>query len=418
MPIRHGVVPASLIVTLLAAAAGAEELLPVAASDLAAATLIAAAAPAEAKSVPREAVALSWPLAAAAELEPLPQPFTSRSKEYFVDVTGDDLRRGVTVYTSQPGALVRLNPAAGDAAAGPPEKAAIEPAALVLNDPSGRSHGAGSGMDLAVGADQLAAAGAPFAAGTSAFRIRDDLGAGAFTLRAEDLGAASASRYVMHVLDQNSDVELELRTLATDYLHGQTLIVEAALAGQASGLRTRRIEGFVTSPAGRAWPLSFRAAGGGVHRATLQLDAVEAPAPGLWQVHASAQGHTAEHALLRAARTAFACSVPSARFSAASELSVSDRGLTLNLGVEAASASRYEARAVLYGTAADGTLRPAGIAHTAAWIEAGHGSLALTFGREILAGVEAPFELRDLRLIDQVSMSLLHRQSRALEIGR
>ena len=81
---------------------------------------------------------------------------------------------------------------------------------------------------------------------------------------------------------------------------------------------------------------------------------------------------------------------------------------------------RYEARGVLYATAADGTLRPAGIAHSAAWLEAGTGSVELAFGREVLDGSElgTPFEVRDLRLIDQVSMGLLHRQERALEIAR
>ncbi len=95
-------------------------------------------------------------------------------------------------------------------------------------------------------------------------------------------------------------------------------------------------------------------------------------------------------------------------------------GLGLRLGVESASASRYEARGVLYATAADGALRPVGIAHAAAWLEAGDGSLELTFDRTLLAesGLGAPFELRDLRLVDQVSMGLLHRQERAMAISR
>ena len=41
------------------------------------------------------------------------------------------------------------------------------------------------------------------------------------------------------------------------------------------------VDGFVTSPAGRAWPVAFAAAGNGVYRAALELDALEAPAPGL-----------------------------------------------------------------------------------------------------------------------------------------
>ncbi len=323
--------------------------------------------------------------------------------------------KGVPIYTTRSGALVRLNPA-GEA--GVDDKLAIAPESLVLLDAAGKSWGAGSGMDLVVGPEQLKAAGAPFAPGTSAFRIREDLGAGAFTLRAEGL-AASSERYVMHVFDRASPITLELTTGNRDYLHGQVLTVEATLAGGAGSVRARRMEGFVTSPAGRAWPLRFELAGKGPYSATLVLDAVEAPTPGLWQVHASADGRIGGQAVLRAGRTAFACAVPSARFTGSAQV---DRaaGLGFRLGVDVASAGRYEARGVLYATAADGTLRPAGIAHSAAWLEAGSGALDLTFDRALLAegGLAAPYELRDLRLVDQVSMGLLHRQERALVVGR
>ncbi|MEM7354794.1 MAG: DUF4785 domain-containing protein [Acidobacteriota bacterium] len=413
---------ALLLILLVASTAGAskvgaQELLPATATDLAGATLIAAPAFAKAATAPREAVAMSWQLDPATELSARPESFVSRSKEYFVDVTAEDLRRGIALYTSAPSALVRLNPAIATDS-GRAEKVAIEPLSLVLTDPTGKSFGAGSGMDLVVGPDQLKAAGAPFAEGTSAFRIRADLGSGTFTVRAEALGAPSASRYVLHVLDQQAETELELRTLEATYLHGQTLIVEAALVRPAGKVRTRRVEGYVTSPAGRAWPLTFRAAGNGVYRASLSLDALETPAPGLWQVHASAQGRAGRHAIVRAGRAAFACAVPSARFSGATTSAISDRGVTFDLAVEAASASRYEARGVLYGTATDGSLQPAGVAHSATWMEAGAGSLTLSFDTTVVAGLTAPFELRDLRLVDQVTLGLLHRQARALAIER
>ena len=403
----------TFLIAALVSTAATAQLLPTGASDLSSATLVAAPQ-LKGMSVPREAVALSWPLAADAPLT-ASAPHVSQSKEYFVDITASDLVKGVPIYTTRPGALVRLNPAGK---AGVDEKLAIEPASLLLLDDDGKSWGAGSGMDLMVGPEQLKAAGAPFVEGTSAFRIREDLGAGAFTLRAESL-AASSERYVLHVFDRASPVTLELTTGASDYLHGQTLTVEATLSDGTRAARARRMEGFVTSPAGRAWPLSFELAGNGRYLATLTLDALEVPTPGLWQVHASADGRIGGQAVLRAGRTAFACAVPSARFSGTAEVDRA-RGLGFRLGVDVASAGRYEARGVLYATAADGTLRPAGIAHSAAWLEAGAGSLDLTFDRQLLAGDDfgSPYELRDLRLVDQVSMGLLHRQERALTVRR
>lgn len=404
-------IPVSLALALAAAAHAQTrlELLPPADTDLTAATIVAAP-PVKTLAVPREPVALGWPLDPNAALAATPEPFLATSREYFVDVTADELRAGVPVYATAPGALVRLNPAAPAT----PElgaRLAIEPVALVLTDPAGAVHRAGGGMELVARAPELEASSAPFAPGTSAFRLRSDLGAGTFELRAETL-PRGAERYVIHVLDRESPARLELRTGATDYLHGDELVVEARLAAGGRALDARSVEGFVTSPQGRAWPLDFRARGG-VYRATLTLDAVEPPAPGPWQVHVSAHGRLGDAVVLRAGRTAFGCAVPAARLTGAAERA----GETLRLEIEAASAGRYEVRGVLYGTDRDGAPRPAGVAHAAAWLEPGTSSLELGFdvGASALA---PPWELRDLRLLDQGRMGLLHRQARALVLER
>ena len=212
----------------------------------------------------------------------------------------------------------------------------------------------------------------------------------------------------MHVLDAGSDLDLSLTTLASDYLHGQQLVVETRLAG---GKLEMEVDGFVTSPAGRAWPLTFAAAGKGVYRAALDLDALEAPAPGLWEVHVRGHGTAAAGPILRSARVAFNVAVPSARFDGAAALDPGD-ALGVRLGVETANPGRYEVRGVLYGTHPGGDLQPIAVAHSAAYLAAGHGALELAFDRALVAasGLRAPFEVRDLRLVDQGNMGLLHRQ--------
>lgn len=408
----------TVLLAVAAAPAGAQVLLPAGAGDLAAEALVSAPRH-KAADAPRDAVTFSRTLDPSVALAGRSEPFVSRSKEYFVDVTAQDLRDGVPLYTTAPGALVRLNPAGRNGETATTDKAAIEPASLVLTAADGKAYGGGSGMDLIVGPEQLKAAGAPFVEGTSAFRIREDLGAGTFELRADGLAAKSERRFVVHVLDRGSAVELELRTTATDYLHGQTLVVEARLAG-ATRVRATQIEGFVSSPAGRAWPLELRRGGDGLYTGSLVLDAIEAPAPGLWEAHVSAQGLASGHAVLRAGRTAFGCTAPGARFAGDADVTVSAGKLAVSLAVETAAPSRYEARGVLYATADDGSLRPAALSHHGAWLEAGSGFLELSFDPTTLAdqGLGAPFEVRDLRLVDQVSMGLLHRQERALAFDR
>ncbi len=391
-----------LLAACLAVAASAQnvELLAAGPRDLAAADLVAAPGW-KALELPREPVAVSWALPSDKALE-APAPFVARSKEYRIEISAAELERGVAVLTGAPGALVRLNPVPGQAFQ------PLDPHALVLTDPTGKAFAAGTGMELTATAEELKAAGAPFVEGTAAFRIRAELGAGTFRLQGDGL----AGRYVLHVLDAGSDVALALRTLAGDYLHGQQLVVETDLGDAALKMA---VDGFVTSPAGRAWPVTFSAVGKGVYRARLELDALEAPAPGLWQVHV--RGQAADRPILRSARVAFNVAVPSARLTDAA-LKPGD-ALAVRLGVETAAAGRYEVRGVLYGTAPGGALQPIAVGHSAAYLAAGQGALDLAFDRDLVtaSGLKAPFEVRDLRLVDQGTMGLLHRQARGLSIS-
>lgn len=376
--------------------------------DLAATAVMAAPeGPTAMKSIdiPRQPVAVSWALPTDKALE-VPAPFVARSREYFVDLEASELRSGVPVYTHGPGALVRLNPANAEAA-GP-----IDPHAVVLQTADKRVFGEGAGMELIASAEQLQAAGSPFVAGTAAFRISTELGAGTLGLRVPDL--PGEGRYVMHVLDAQSPVTLSLQTGQMSYHHGQELTVEASFDGGVIA----SVEGYVTSPSGRAWPIEWAAGEDGIFRASLVLDSLEAPQPGLWEAHASARGFADDTAVLRHARVAFDCGVATARLLGEAEIVTGGSGMSVALAVEAASSSRYEVRGVLMGTARGGVLVPVAIAHSAAWIEAGVGSLELAFEAEAIetSGVRGPFEVHDLQLVDQAAMKVLHRQARGLVI--
>ncbi len=89
-----------LILALAAIAAGPQQLLPAAAGDLSSETLTAAPR-LKGMSVPREAVALSWPLAERTALA-APAPHVSQSKEYFVGRPGRR-RPGLHLGPGRPG---------------------------------------------------------------------------------------------------------------------------------------------------------------------------------------------------------------------------------------------------------------------------------------------------------------------------
>jgi hypothetical protein len=363
--------------------------------------------------VSRDPVAFSWPLPKDQELTE-PTPFVAQSREYWRVTDARSLAAGVELPIVSPGALIRLNPAA-DAAWS--EQVAIDPSQLVISR-GGESFAQGEAMELLVNAEQMAAADAPFPQGTTAFRLSKDLGAGAITLRAPGLAGAEGI-YVVHVFEPASDVVASVSADRVNYFHGDQLAVNLRLDGAAA----ESVRGEVTSPAGRTFPLSF-AAGPAGHRAQLTLDALEAPAEGLWQAEVWTVGRSGDLAVERAARSAFQVTVPTARLSGTVEIGGKSgdgfRNLIAKVGVETVAAGRYEVRGVLYGTDAAGELRPMGTAHSADWLDAGEGVLKLRFHRQVFdqSDLGAPFEVRDLQLLDQGRMGLLEERQRGFVVGR
>jgi hypothetical protein len=284
-------------------------------------------------------------------------------------------------------------------------------------------------MDRLAGAEALAAAGADFPAGSTAFRVRADLGAGRLALRAPALPAAAAPRYLVHVHEPASDLELALAAGRTAYLAGGTLTMEAGLTAGGRPLaagEAGEAEGWVSAPDGRLWPVAFRPTAAGGWRASVRLDGGGSAVPGLWEAHLNATADRGGLTAVRSVRTAFAVAVATARLTGEAAVATAPAGggrnapaggdLAIVLGVEVAIAGRYEVRGTLWGTDAAGALHPLAVAHSAAWLEPGAGTLELRFGGDLLtpSPLGAPYEVRDLRLVDQGRMGLLHRQARGL----
>ena len=356
------------------------------------------------------------------------QPFNASSREYFVDVDATELVNGVTIYTTAPGALLRINPVnkgtvvidpsgatttvdpAG--ASSPAQKAggSYDPTGLVATGPGGVVFSAAEAFERIVSAEQLAEAGVPFADGTIAVRLSPAVGAGAITIAMPAL--KSDARYTVHVFDRLSPIALELGADRLDYLHGDQLNVRASFAGADVALGS--VEGFITSPAGQAWPLNVAVENGALV-GSLSLDAAGAVAPGLWEVHLAARGTADGLEVVRSVRTSFAAHLPTARLDGRVERVKMRDGLALRFGVEVGTPGRFEVRGVLYGTDASGQLAPMAIGHVADWLDA---SGALTLSFPSVEGFRGPYELRDLRLLDQSRMGVLHRQDRALQLRR
>ncbi len=385
------------------------DLLQPSSTDLVAGRLTAPHASKALPTVSTDAVTFSWALPADQPIENRPEPFHASSREYSLVVTAVEFQKGVELPLTAPGALIRINPSGTGLGA-----ATVDPQALVLTDPNGIDHTGGAGMLTLADAAAMKASGAPFAEGTSAFRIDPALGSGRFTLRSASIIGDPADRYAVHVFEKDSAITLDAVTDRSAYLVGDAFQASFELIGD--NVVIDQIDGRLVAPSGEAVPVRILDEKGARFLTVAPLENARG-AEGLWEVHASIVGHDSNGEIRRDVHTAFAVAVPTARLLGRAEIT-RDGGLEIELPVETAAPGRYEVRGILFGTDADGVLRPIGVGDAADWMPQGIGSLSLHFDAKMLegSGLHAPFELRDLQLLDQGRMGELHRQAIALHI--
>lgn len=358
----------------------------------------------------REPVQVSW----AIQDQPTAQkPHVAQSREYYLDVSADDLARGVDIPTSSARAVVRLQPRA---ASGPREDLAIHPQSLELTNAAGRKFEGAHGMEQLVTAEKLAKADLPFAAGTSAFRIQREVGSGALKLRAP--GLSGKERYLVNVVEPDSPHVMTLQAESLGYLHGQQASLVAELKS-VDGARhaPSRLSGKLVSPGGRTFDVSFKPGKDGKLHVAIPLDADEEALPGLWELQAHASASVRGQQVMRSVRTAFPVAMPTARFDGSHALESSPGGVTVKLGIETAAAGRYEVRGTLYGTV-NGSLKALGVAHSAQWVDGGNSVVPLMFNTNLLEGAGEPFEVRELTLLDQTRIVVVQRKEETLKLAR
>lgn len=388
---------ALLPVAALALAQRGPALAPPAAGDLVVGQLVAGVRT-PAADVERRPLEFFQPLAADTRLEAAP-PHLAESREYWQRVDGDALRAGYALALTAPGAVVLVSPAAG-----------AEP--LVRSQLAIDSNGSRLPLDRAgdtlVDAQALRAAGMEVAPGSVGFRLRPGFEADAALVVAGALGD-----YVLHVFEPASRDVASARAQADTVHAGGTVQVQVALAG---GGRIEAASGVLVSPAGQAFDVDYAAAADGGLVGTVAVPAGAGGEPGLWDLRTSVAASGRAGAFQRDVRIAVAVVAPVARLNGEVERAVRrvDGALELRLGIEVASAGRYELRGVLHGSDGKGARVALGLAQAAAWLEPGTGTLALAF--PVLSGgsVSGPFELRDLQLVDQTRIAVLERRALAL----
>jgi hypothetical protein len=337
-------------------------------------------------------------------LDAAPKAFVAQSREFWSEVGETELRAGVKVTTTTPGALIRLSPQGGSGAA-------LDPAGILVRA-NGRTLSANEASSAVADAKSLRSAGMAVPQGTLAFRLAAASGSGEVEIAAPH----AQGRYLVHVFEPDSALVLSLAADRDTTLAGSAITFRAALADGNASRALRLASGLVTAPDGYSADLHFSRNGDGSFSATFTPDAAHSVGPQLWEAHAFTATTAGSLTILRDAKTAFAVSEANARFGGDASITYDASGLRVALDVTTTNASRYQVSAVLYGTGADGTLHPAALAQSAAWLAASGGKVELGFDAATLGTLRAPFELRDLRLVDQANMAVIERRERGLLI--
>jgi hypothetical protein len=378
----------------------AASLLAPAAHDQVPAALAHAQTPGSA-ALDRVPVRVSHALDSTQAIEAAPKPFIAQSREFWVDVGATELRGGVKLHTTAPGALIRLSPQGGAGAA-------LDPAGVLIRG-NGNSLRADEASAAIANTSALRSAGMDVPAGTLALRLSPAAGSGELEIAAPH----AQGRYLVHVLDHDSTLVLGFGADRDTVLVGSTITFRATLTG------LKLASGLVSAPDGYGTNLKFVRNADGTFSATFTPDAAHAVGPQLWEAHVFTAADVGKLTVLRDAKTAFAVSAPTARFAGGALTHPDGSGLHVTLDIDAGAASRYQIGGVLYGTGSDGAVHAVALGQSAAWLDAGKGQIELSFDADIVAasGLHAPFEVRDLRLTDQANMSLVERRERALVIG-
>nr|WP_190285672.1 DUF4785 domain-containing protein [Lysobacter psychrotolerans] len=315
----------------------------------------------------------------------------AQSREFWQTVDAAQLRAGVDIGLSSPGALIRLSPARGAAA---------------LTSRELKLHANGKPVALQATASdvQLQAAGMDVAPGTAMARVAPGNGPGRYRLTA----AAANGRYVMHVFEPDSNVVLRARADRNHAVAGNTVSVTVDLSHDGRAV-PMKAEALLVAPDGSSQTATVVRGRDGSIRASARMPSSNGTTPGLWELQVFATGDGVQ----RDARTAFAVAQPTARFSGVQ--SVNAAALRIALPVQAGSPGRYEARGTLYATGPDHVLRPVAQGHSATWMQPGTHTLVLSFDRKHLpTGYGAPFEVRQLELHDQTRIAPLEVRARGL----
>ena len=253
-------------------------------------------------------------------------------------------------------------------------------------------------------------------ANTVALTTREDAARGALTLQTEQ-SLSLSDKYIVQVKEKNSPYTLSVSLPTQSYTESDKVIARGAMLNRGKAFASGATSAQLVAPNGEVSQVSVKVNGTDIEFSAADQANIISPINGLYELRVQSKGSNDGLSIQRNAKVAFALARETASLNGAS-LSEKD-GLHANVRLLAKEAGRFEVRGVLYGTNDRGQLVPVMETHAAQNTNAGADSIKLPFDAAILAkaGVNAPYELRDVRLFDQKQMGLIDNLGKSVAFG-
>ena len=344
--------------------------------------------------------------------------YTSISDEYWFETTGKQLKAGVELAISTPGALVRLS---GKQAKGKysTQTKGIDPNSVQLFKNNKKLS-----APFSQKVSQQEFATANIFPNSSAMKLNSKLGKGAFTLKVNDY-LDDNQRYLVNVKEKNAEHKLHLSLAKQSYMQGQKISFTSQLKTTSTNkamLTQGRPVAYIKTPSGERKPLNFTE-NGNQFQFTVPTNLTPAKRGQLFELHVETENNTKGLKVKRNAKVAFAVAQPTARIETVAKLnydsitvSKDDAALQktlapsfVDINLQVASEGRYEVSAMIYGSTGKKLSVPFMLSRSAYYLTPGEHTVKLQLDTNIIknSGLKAPYIVKNVRLMDQSRMALL-----------
>ena len=357
--------------------------------------LVAISAPQH--KVEQKSLHFSQSLAKNSTLSFAEKPYTSTSDEYWLEVSGKQLNSGVALAITKPGALIRLSGKKGKNPA-QVESIAIDPEQIELSKGKNKLSNA---FSQKVSQQQFATAN--IFPNSSAVKLDQNIGRGEFKLKVNQT-LNSDERYLVNVKEKGSEHKLTLSIPKQTFVAEQNIMLDMAINNSQGKLTNGKHNAHIKTPSGEMLAVNYKEVNGKYSIKLPEMDSNENYGK-LYELHIASQGNDNGLKVNRNGKVAFAIARPTAKMTGNIAVKLTHAMVEL----EIASAGRYEISAIVTGVNKQGKAQQVMLSRSAHYLQPGQQQVNLNFDTQLLkkSQVLPPYQLSELRLVDQSRMALL-----------